>query len=91
MKATPADWRPQVQQGDVLRISATYESKLASWYEVMGIMVVWEAWNDQAGVNPFAHKLDELREKRRCLAWVKIDKPYVFEGPDGKSLPLSEE
>lgn len=30
------------------------------------------------------HKLDELREKRRHLPWVKIEKPYVFEGPDGK-------
>jgi predicted dithiol-disulfide oxidoreductase (DUF899 family) len=30
------------------------------------------------------HKLDELRKKRRHLPWVKIEKPYVFEGPDGK-------
>jgi hypothetical protein len=59
MTATPADWRPQVQQGDVLRISATYDSKIASWYEVMGIMVVWEAWGDERGVNPFIHALDE--------------------------------
>lgn len=59
MKATAPDWRPQVQQGDTLRISATYESKLASWYEVMGIMVVWEAWGDQTGVDPFTHRLDQ--------------------------------
>jgi predicted dithiol-disulfide oxidoreductase (DUF899 family) len=30
------------------------------------------------------HKLDELRKERRHLPWVKIDKPYVFEGPNGK-------
>ena len=30
------------------------------------------------------HKLDELRKKRRHLPWVKIEKPYVFEGPDGE-------
>jgi plastocyanin len=59
MKATAADWRPQVQQGDVLRVSATYDSKLASWYEVMGIMVVWEAWGGQNGVNPFTQRLDQ--------------------------------
>jgi hypothetical protein len=59
MTATPANWRPLVQRGDVLRISATYNSSLASWYEVMGIMVVWEAWDDQHGVNPFTSKLDE--------------------------------
>jgi hypothetical protein len=25
----------------------------------MGIMVVWEAWNDQAGTDPFTHALDQ--------------------------------
>jgi hypothetical protein len=59
MTATPADWRPQVQAGDVMSVSATYDSKLASWYEVMGIMVVWEAWGGQNGVNPFTSKLDQ--------------------------------
>jgi hypothetical protein len=59
MTATPTDWRPRVNPGDVLRISATYETRRASWYESMGIMVVWEAWNDQRGVDPFTHALDE--------------------------------
>jgi hypothetical protein len=59
MTATNADWRPQVLPGDVLSVNATYETKLASWYEVMGIMVVWEAWNDTGGTNPFNHKLDQ--------------------------------
>ena len=59
MTATPADWRPQVNAGDVLRISATYETKRASWYESMGIMVVWEAWDDTRGVDPFTHALDQ--------------------------------
>ena len=30
-------------QGDTLRISTTYDSGRASWYESMGIMVVWMA------------------------------------------------
>jgi hypothetical protein len=59
MTATTAKWRPVVQPGDVLSVSATYDSKIASWYEVMGIMVVWEAWNDTRGVNPFTQKIDE--------------------------------
>ena len=29
------------------------------------------------------HALDELRAERRRLPWVRIDKPYTFEGPDG--------
>jgi hypothetical protein len=59
MTGTPTDWRPEVKAGDVLRVSATYETKRASWYESMGIMVVWEAYNDDSGVDPFTHKLDE--------------------------------
>jgi hypothetical protein len=59
MTATAPDWRPQVKAGDVLRISSTYETRHASWYEVMGIMVVWEAWDGQNGIDPFTHKLDE--------------------------------
>lgn len=27
--------------------------------------------------------LDELRAERRQLPWVRIDKPYTFQGPDG--------
>ena len=27
---------------------------------------------------------DQLSAERRALPWVKIDKPYVFDGPDGK-------
>jgi len=29
------------------------------------------------------HQLDELRAERRRLPWVRVEKPYVFEGPDG--------
>ncbi len=30
------------------------------------------------------HALDEIRAERRQLPWVKVEKPYVFEGPDGE-------
>jgi predicted dithiol-disulfide oxidoreductase (DUF899 family) len=30
------------------------------------------------------HELDALRAERRRLPWVKVDKSYVFDGPDGK-------
>ncbi|MGA0564737.1 DUF899 domain-containing protein [Ancylobacter sp. VNQ12] len=29
------------------------------------------------------HELDALRAERRQLPWVRIEKPYVFTGPDG--------
>ena len=31
------------------------------------------------------HELDTLRAERRQLPWVRIEKPYVFEGPQGES------
>ena len=59
MQATNSDWRPYVRAGDVMSVSATYETRRASWYESMGIMVVWEAWKRTKGaVDPFSHKLD---------------------------------
>jgi predicted dithiol-disulfide oxidoreductase (DUF899 family) len=30
------------------------------------------------------HELDTLRAERRRLPWVKVEKPYVFDGPQGK-------
>src|SRR5438552_2123774 len=32
----------------------------------------------------FTKARDELSRQRRELPWVKVDKPYVFDGPDGK-------
>jgi predicted dithiol-disulfide oxidoreductase (DUF899 family) len=32
----------------------------------------------------FTRLRDELSEQRRALSWVKIEKEYVFEGPNGK-------
>jgi hypothetical protein len=59
MGATSPNWRPQVKAGDVLRTNVTYNTTRASWYEVMGIMVVWEAWSGTGGTDPFTHKLDQ--------------------------------
>ena len=30
------------------------------------------------------HELDALRAERRQLPWVEIEKPYVFQGPEGE-------
>src|SRR2546425_7968025 len=32
----------------------------------------------------FTHQRDALSAERRNLPWVKVDKPYVFDGPKGK-------
>jgi plastocyanin len=58
MSATPADWRVAVKKGDVLSTTTTYDSKIASWYESMGIMVVWMAIDDTSGKDPFTTPVD---------------------------------
>jgi len=37
----------------------------------------------------FTRLRDELSRQRRALPWVRVEKPYVFDGPDGK-LTLAE-
>jgi plastocyanin len=60
MQGTSPDWRPYLKAGDTLSVSATYETRRASWYESMGIMVAWEAWDKTKGAtDPFSHKLDQ--------------------------------
>ena len=43
MTVTPPSWRVAVKAGDTLGVTATYDSKRASWYEVMGIMPIMYA------------------------------------------------
>jgi plastocyanin len=57
MTATPESWRVGVRKGDVLSVSATYDTSRASWYESMGIMPV--AFHPGGtGPDPFLTKVD---------------------------------
>jgi predicted dithiol-disulfide oxidoreductase (DUF899 family) len=50
----------------------------------------WQAARDALLLKEKAHTkaMDELNAERRRLPMVKIDKEYVFEGPDGKASLL---
>lgn len=52
MTVTPNDWRAALKPGDRLRVTATYETQIASWYESMGIMIAMFAPGDP-GPDPF--------------------------------------
>jgi plastocyanin len=52
MTGTRKDWRVKVRKGDVLSVHATYDTRRASWWESMGIMVVYMA-DRGPGKNPF--------------------------------------
>ena len=55
MTATPPNWRVAVNKGDVLSTTTTYDTRRASWYESMGIMVVFYADGIRPeAVDPFA-------------------------------------
>jgi plastocyanin len=62
MTSTTPDWRVAVRRGDVVSTNATYDSARASWYESMGIMVVWMADTQPAGEasapDPFVTPVD---------------------------------
>jgi len=53
MRVTPESWRVGLERGDVLSVSATYDSRRASWYEAMGIMQLAFAPGG-SGPDPFA-------------------------------------
>jgi len=57
MMSTKPDWRVAVKAGDVLDLQTTYETKLASWYESMGINVIYMS-DETNGDNPYEKKVD---------------------------------
>ena len=57
MTVTPAGWRVGIRRGDVLSVSATYDTRRASWYEVMGIMPVGFSPGG-SGPDPFVTPVD---------------------------------
>jgi plastocyanin len=52
MTAAGKGWQLGVRKGDRLSVSATYETRRASWYESMGIMVLYMA-DGRPGPDPF--------------------------------------
>ncbi len=58
LTASRPDWRVRVRKGDTLRISTTYASNHISWYENMGLALLFVAPGDRSGVDPFASAVD---------------------------------
>lgn len=57
MRSTDENWRVAVKAGDTLELQTDYETEIASWYESMGINVVY--WAEEAGGNdPYVTKVD---------------------------------
>jgi plastocyanin len=59
MTATKPSWKIAVKAGDRLNVSATYDTRNASWYESMGIMVIFVADGIKPGAkDPFKSTID---------------------------------
>ena len=66
MYSTDDDWRVRVKAGDKLELQTTYETKIASWPESMGINIVYwvrdsdlpEPSSGAAAPDPYATKVD---------------------------------
>jgi plastocyanin len=77
-----------VKPGDTLRVSTTYESRHASWYEGMGIMVLWMA-DDESGVDPFTTAVDQSEEITHERLPENVDRgaAMTLRLPDPRTLP----
>jgi plastocyanin len=59
LTATKPDWRVGIKAGDTLNTTVTYDTRKASWYESMGIMVVFYADGIVNGAkDPFSQPID---------------------------------
>jgi plastocyanin len=58
LTASRPDWRVLLRAGDTIRISATYEDRQSSWYENMGIVLLFVAQGDRSGLDPFRTPVD---------------------------------
>ncbi len=58
LTASRPDWRVHVRQGDTIRITSTYDNRQSSWYENMGIVLLFVAKGDSTGVDPFTKAVD---------------------------------
>ena len=96
MFGTDKNWRVQVKKGDVLSTTATYETKIASWPESMGIMVVYMAENEK-GTNPYRKRVNfpgrlnhgRYEENRDHGGGLPVVGPDPARLPDGASSGAS--
>ncbi len=89
MLSTAPDWRVAVKAGDVLDLQTTYETKIASWPESMGINVIYMADGETEGADPYTTKVDQKGVLNHGHYEENNDhggeNPVV--GPDPRTLP----
>jgi plastocyanin len=84
MTATRPNWKIALHRGDTIDVSGTYDTKNASWYEVMGIMVVWYA----DGIRPGA--LDPFRDAVPTTGLLTHGHLAENDNHGGEAFPLPD-
>jgi plastocyanin len=62
LTASKPQWRVRLHAGDRIDIQSTYDSRFSSWYENMGIVLLFVAPDDLTGTDPFAGTVDPKGE-----------------------------
>jgi plastocyanin len=84
METTKPDFRLRVSPGDKLALNSVYETAHASWYEGMGIVVLFIAPGDASGPDPFAQFVDP---DDTAITHGHLKEAGNHGGPDGPPLP----
>ena len=84
METTRADYRLRLSPGDKLVLNSVYETAHASWYEGMGIVVMFIARDDTSGPDPFVTTVDP---DNTAITHGHLPEADHHGGPDGPAGP----
>lgn len=84
METTRPGYRLRINSGDRLILNSVYDTARASWYEGMGIVVLFIAPGDSSGPDPFVTSLDP---NNAAVTHGHMAEASNHGGPDGPALP----
>jgi plastocyanin len=84
METTRPNYRLEIKPGDKLALNSVYETNLASWYEGMGIVVLFIAPGDTSGPDPFT---ETVNPDNTGITHGHLKEAGNYGGPDGRPRP----
>jgi plastocyanin len=86
METTRPDYRLRISPGDRLVLNSVYETSRASWYEGMGIVVLFIARGDDSGPDPFA---TQVNPDNTAITHGHLPEADRHGGPDQPAPPTA--
>jgi plastocyanin len=84
METTRPNYRLEIKPGDRLALNSVYETNRASWYEGMGIVVLFIAPGDTSGPDPFT---ETVNPDDAAITHGHLKEASNYGGPDGRPRP----